>query len=84
MTDAAVKATSDAHTHPVGAFAVMRHQAASKTMKFKMLHPTRAAAEEEARRLFVKQVEEGAPTSGSFYVLEVVGRVGIFGGKLEG
>lgn len=79
-----IKATADTHPHPVGAFAVMRHHANSKTMKFRMLHPTRAEAEDEARRLFVKQVEDGAPESGGFYVLEVVGRVGIFGGKLEG
>jgi hypothetical protein len=63
----------------------MRHSDGARNLRLSVLHPTRQSAEEEAQRLFVQMMSDpDKPTLCGFYVMEIVGRVGVFNGKFEG
>lgn len=80
-----IKAPARAHPQPIGTFAVMRHHENVNSMRLAMLHPTRKSAEEEAQRLFVEKLaDSGGTHQAAFYVVEIVGRVGMFDGRIEG
>jgi hypothetical protein len=68
----------------VGSFAVMRHTTRQTQCKFSSLHETRASAFGEAERLAAGCVEQyGGEGEFCFYVVEIVGRVGIIDGRLQ-
>ena len=67
----------------VGKFGVARHTTGSA--KFKVVRETLADSYEEARRLAVEKIAAGGPELPvCFYIVQIVGRVGIIDGKLEG
>ena len=69
---------------PVGMFAVMRHRQNMKHAKFSALHETFDSALAEAQRLTGERIAtEGAEPPFCFYVVQLVGRVGIIDGVLH-
>ena len=70
---------------PIGMFAVMRHRQGMKNAKFSVARPTLESAVDEAKRLSqVVIAEQGADVRPfCFYVVEIVGRVGIINGALQ-
>ena len=69
---------------PVGMFAVVRHRQNVKHAKFSALHDTFNSALIEAQRLTGERIAtEGADPPFCFYVVQIVGRVGIIDGVLH-
>ena len=65
-------------------FAVMRHRDKLTTAKFASLHPTIDAAVDEAKRLTQLTIaEHGFEDAFCYYVVQIVGRVGIINGALQ-
>jgi hypothetical protein len=71
---------------PVGMFAVMRHPSQGLTSaRFVCVHESEDTAMQEARRFAGESVEKyGVRKAVCYYVVKIVNRVGILGGKPEG
>lgn len=77
------RASMDTAVQPLGMYAVFRHERAIKNARFSSLHETQESAYQEAQRLTAKEIgEAGADKEFCFYVVQLVGRVGLVGGKL--
>lgn len=67
-----------------GVFAVMRHsRSRPKNMHFSTWQESEEAAIKEAQRLATEVIAEYGMSDTCFYVMKVVRRVGIIGGKLS-
>lgn len=72
---------SDYGVQPVGMFAVMRHT--GNQARFTALHAKRQTALEEANRLAAESVEKYGAVPTCYYIIQIVGRVGIIDGRIE-
>lgn len=71
---------------PVGMFAVMRHPTRGRqAARFVCAYANEETATQEAQRLAGEAVaKHGVEKAVCFYVIQIVKRVGILGGKFEG
>jgi formylmethanofuran:tetrahydromethanopterin formyltransferase len=69
----------------IGQFAVMRHRQGMKNANFCALHDSHDSAMNEAKRLTADTIARtvGEITPFRFYVVEIVGHVGIINGALQ-
>lgn len=74
----------DVAVQPVGRFAIFRHKSGAGSAKFACFHDSLESADEESRRLTAEMIaRDGVNANETYYIVKIVGRVGIINGRLK-